>query len=356
MGCIGFALDQAIRGSPMRRTTHGPWRAVTVVLAIAAVSPTQAQQSRTHTLTYEKDTRKWTEVAPPRPGTSEGDLYLIRESISDQAFGRALSQVKAFVKAHGTEDPLYPDVLVAQAEAQIGRRDFVVARETLQSFLSQFTGTAATSDAVRLEFIIAESFLDGAKRKLWGVPLLSGEDLALQILGEISADFPDDHYAELALKTKADYLFKTGEHALAELEYNRLIREYPRSRYHEYAARRAAEAALASFAGVQYDDSALVEAAERFEEYRAAYPAQADREGVALVLDSVREMRADKEYLIGEYYERTEHLSSAVFYYKLVRKDWPDSVAAAKATRRLELLGVLEVVPPTDRNDAAPGS
>lgn len=340
----------------MKRTPRGWWRALLIMAAALSTSTTEAQQSRLHTLTYEQGKREWTEVAPPRPGTSEGDLYLIRESIRDKAFRRANSQVKAFIKMHGSADPNYAAVLVAQAEAQIGRREFVAAHDTLQTFLGDFRGTAPTADAVRLEFVIAESFLGGAKRRFWGIPLIAGEDLALQILGEIATDFPDDQYAELAIKTKADYLFKTGDHALAELEYNRLIRDYPRSRYHEYVLRRAAEAALASFAGVYYDEAALVEAGERFEEYRISYPAQADRDGVALVLDSIGEMRADKEYLVGEYYEETGHLSSAVYYFKMVRKAWPETVAAAKATRRLELLGVLEVIGTADRRDDAPGS
>jgi len=340
----------------MKRTPKGWWHALLIMTVALSTRTTEAQQPRLRTLTYEKDKREWTELAPPQPGTSEGDLHLIRESIRDKAFGRAYSQIKSFIKAHGTDDPQYPAVLVAQADAQIGRREFVAAHETLQTFLGAYRGAAPTADAVRLEFVIAESFLGGAKRRVWGVPLLSGEDLALQILGEIATDFPEDQYAELALKTKGDYLFKTGDHALAELEYNRLIRDYPRSRYHEYALRRAAEAALASFAGVDYDEAALVEASERFDEYRASYPAQADRDGVALVLDSVREMRADKEYLVGEYYEQTGHLSSAAYYFKNVRRDWPGTVAAAKATRRLELLGVLEAIGTADRRDDSPGS
>lgn len=340
----------------MKRTLRGWWRALLIVSCALSAATTEAQQSRSRTLTYEKEKREWTEVAPPQPGTSEGELHLIRESIREKAFRRASSQVKAFLKARGSDDPHYPAVLIAQAEAQIGRRRFVEAHDTLQTFLGAYRGTALTADAVRLEFVIAESFLGGAKRRFWGVPLISGEDLGLQILGEIAADFPENHYAELALKTKADYLFKTGDHALAELDYNRLIRDYPRSRYHEYALSQAAEAALASFGGVYYDESALVEAGERFEEYRTSYPAQADRDGVALVLDSIREMRADKEYVVGAYYEKTGHLSSAVFYFKNVRQDWPGSVAASKATGRLELLGVLEAIGTADRRDDSPGS
>ena len=60
------------------------------------------------------------------------------------------------------------------------------------------------------------------------------------------------------------------------------------------------------------------------------------------LLDEIREKRAEKEFVIGRYYERTAHLSSAIYYYKTVRTRWPDSVAATKATVRLELLGLLQ--------------
>ena len=183
----------------MKWTMQGCWRGLVLVLATLSPTPGAAQQSRLHTLTYDKEKSEWTEVAPPPPGTAEGDLYQIRESIRDKKFRRGLSLVKAFIKTHGTDNHLHPEVLIAQAEAQIGRRDFADAHDTLQLFLSEYSGVASTADALRLEFVIAESFLGGAKRKLWGVPLLSGEDLALQILGEISSDFPDNRYAELAL-------------------------------------------------------------------------------------------------------------------------------------------------------------
>ena len=43
-------------------------------------------------------------------------------------------------------------------------------------------------------------------------------------------------------------------------------------------------------------------------------------------------------------FRSTEHPGSAIFYYQGVRKSFPETIAAAKATSRLELLGVLEPV------------
>lgn len=340
----------------MRAVWKPGWSPTTVSLAVtlAGLGPVAhgAPEQRKRTLTFEPEKRRWVEVAPPQRGTSEGDLHRIRELNRLGHYRRALSASKAFIKKYGSGDPQYPELLLAKSDALIGRKQLAKAHATLTELLSENAATGATADALRLEFVIAESYLAGAKRKVWGVPLLSGEDLALQILGEISADYPGHAYAELALKTKADYLFNSGMHALAELDYNRLIREYPQSRYYRYALRRAADAALASFAGVNYDEAAIIESAERFEEYRTAFPAEAEQEGVGSVLDGIREMRADKDFRVGAYYESTQHLSSAAFYYELVRTDWPDSIAARKATTRLELLGVLEAVPVDPNHDA----
>jgi outer membrane protein assembly factor BamD (BamD/ComL family) len=72
------------------------------------------------------------------------------------------------------------------------------------------------------------------------------------------------------------------------------------------------------------------------------YPGAADRDDVRNVCDTIRAMRAEKDYSIGAYYERTGHLSSAIYYYKSVCTSWPGTIASAKAASRLELLGVHE--------------
>lgn len=326
----------------MIRYGHGLAAYLLLTLGLAlAVQPVYGQQPRSRTLTYDGKRKDWVETPPPAPGTAEGDLHAIGVLIKDAKFRNALAAVKKFIKTYGESDALYPGILIAKAEALIGRKDYHEAHLILQEFLNQFAGTGLTTEALQLEFVIAETYLAGTKRKIMGLRLLSGEDLAFRILDEISVDYPEAELAELAIKTKADYLFKKGEHSLAELEYSRLLREFPQSRYHQFCFRRSAEAALASFQGIDYDETALIEAEERYRDYQRAFPVAAQREGVDLVLDGIREARAEKEFSVGQYYERTDHLRSAVFHYELVRESWPDTLAATKATSRLQLIGAL---------------
>ena len=328
--------------------------ATVAVALMAAATSLSAQTPRLRNLVYDPQKKVWVEQTPPLPGTPEGDLFIIRRLNAEERYRAALRAIADFEKCHGKSDPLYPEVILAKAEALIGREQFDDAHELLQKFLDEYGGMAITVDALRLEFIIAEAYLGGVKRTVWGVFRVSAVEEGHKILDEIIADYPDTKLAELAHKAKADRLFRAGEHDLAELEYARMLRDYAQSRYQEYALRRAADSALASFGGVDYDESALIEAQERYNDFRVRFGSAGDREQVTVILDSIRQARAEKEFRIGEYYERTDHLSSAVFYYQLVLKEWPDTIAATKAASRLELLGASAPVAVTTPSTVQP--
>ena len=317
-----------------------------ILLGLVSSSAVATAPPRDRSLTYDSASKSWVELPAPEPGTPEGDLRQINLDIKAGHTGRALRRVKKFEKDHGSDHPLYPKVLLARARARIERREYDKAHTELQSFLDQFAGLAETTDALRLEFVIAEAYLSGAKRKLFGLRLLSGEDVAFRILDEISTGYPELEIAPLAIKTKADYLFARGDHDLAEIEFARLLRDHPAHRYHQYALRQSARSALASFRGTQYDEAALVESEERFREYGLRYPDDAKHEAVARTIDGIQSARAAKDLDIGRYYERTDHIGSAIYYYRLVAKDWPGTFAAERAHDRLVLLGVLEDAEP----------
>ena len=310
-----------------------------VATALTAMDFAAAQVPRNRTLSYDVAKKDWVEDAPPTPGSAEAELHEIKLAITATNYDKAFAQTKAVIRELGEDHRLYPDLLIARAEAQIGRKRFVKAHLALQEFLSKFSGMPQTAEALRLEFVIAESYLKGERRRWMGLRLLSGKDAAIQILDEISSNHPDSPLAELAIKVTADYMFDSGDHKLAEGEYARLLREYPRSRYTEHAMSRSAEAALASYGGVAYDEAQLIEAEERFEDLRRYSAEVAARKDVGAVLDSIRESRAEKDLSIASHYDKTEHFSSAVYYYRLVLQDWPGSIASVRATERLRLLG-----------------
>jgi len=313
---------------------HGASGRASVDLAL------REQEVRPRTVTRDPATGRWVEVAPPARDTPEGDLNHIRALLAERAYRKALREARGWCRRYGESHPELPAALLLESQSLIALRRFDEAHEKLTVFLNEYDGTRHVHEALRQEFIVAEAYLGGARRRFLWIRMLPGDDVALQILDNLSVDFPGDKHAELAIKTKADYFLRTGDNELAEMEYVRLLNDHPHSRYHAYALRRAADSAQASYNGPEYDEAPLIEAQNRFEEYALHYPDQAAGEGVGGILARIREDRAAKVLVTGRYYERSRHPRTAVYYYQLVVRDWHGTGAERDARVRLAALGV----------------
>ncbi len=297
---------------------------------------------RAETMEFDPATGQWKDVLPPVPGTPEGDLRLARADHARGEHKKTVKAIKQWFKDYGDMDPLRPDAVLLRSHARIALKDYYKTYKELQEFLSEFSGTNYEGEALNMQFVIAEVFLSGTKRKFLGMRMLKADDIALRILDDIVTNDPDSQLAELATVTKARYYYAEGDYAFAEQEYGFLIQQYPRSRYVRQSLLQGAYAAQASFTGIDFDDAPLIEAEERFRRYVSLYPGSAEQEGIGLLLDGIGETRAEKELSIGKYYEKVGRIRAARFYYRSTMTNWPDTVAAIGAAERLDALQGIE--------------
>jgi tetratricopeptide (TPR) repeat protein len=327
---------------------------------LAAGLPTAARADkpveRAETVELDPTSGAWVEQTPPIPGTPGGDLAVARALHVQKKNGVARSALKKWFKQYGTGDELYPEAVPLECAIRIAQEDYYDAHKRLLEFLNEFGHTAYQERALTMEFVIAENFLRGKRRKLLGLPLLKADDVGVSILDDITANYPESPLAELATLTKANYYFENGDFAFAEQEYESLVERFPRSRYTRPSRYQAARAALASFPGIDFDDAPLIEAEERFNRYLAQYPGIAEEEGVGHILNDIAQTRAAKELAIGKYYERTGHKRAARFYYRSTVDNWPDSNAAVLAQGRMAEIGEISEEAPTPTTPVAPPS
>ena len=300
----------------------------------------QPPDSYSSRLTYDSHTGQWIEEAEPVPGTPEGDLALAKRRLARGEARQAGVQLRQWLRTHAYDSPLHPAALFYLGRTEFEQGNYVRAHAHYQEVINGWPGTEWADRALRGDFIVAEVFLSGQKRKLLGMPMLPADDEGLDILDDIIANHPHTALAEQALRTKADYYFREGEFELAEDAYSQLARDYPGGHYVPEAMLRAARAALASFPGVRFDDAALIEAEERFLQFREAFPQYAASEEVGLVLETIRAKQAEKEFRIAEYYERVRQFNAAGVYYRSVDRRWPDTTWAGLARSRLGRLGL----------------
>lgn len=315
-----------------------------------------------YTFEFNTQAEEWRRLEPLPRGTPGGDLEHVKSLLDQGDTTRARREIKRWFKQYDDQEAWRPEALIARARVERAIGHYQVAHEVLQEFLDTYPASPLDEEVLHLEFTIAETFLGGTQRKLLGIRMLSGEEIALDILDDISLNYPQSPYAELALKTKADYFYHRGEFLLAEMEYARLAESFPRSRYLRYSLRKSADAALESFGGIEFDAAGLIEADERYREYLQLFPNDPQRDEITLLLERIYSSQADKELEIGRYHERARQLQAAAFYYRSTVESWPGSIAAARAERRLQALDFGSVTtsdspgaPPTSDSDSRDG-
>lgn len=311
-------------------------------------------------LEYDPKTGEWREIAPPIPGTEDGDLALARSLLARSEFKDARKAFAAWFKTYpGSE--FWPEALFYAAETEVSAEDqeprsghLIKAYEWLEELLDGWPGSELADRAIRKEIIIAELLLfKGRKQRVWkGMFWLSGQEEAIAMLDRIIDDRArDTPIAEQALRLKADYYYLRGDFEEAEQAYARLMRDFGRGRYAKFALLRAGESAMARFPGVEFDDSDLLEAEVYLRDFEQKYPQDAAEAMVPQRLARVNESRAEKDYRVAQYYERTKAIDAAVFYYRLVEHDWGTTMWAAQARQRLVALGAIEPDPNYDEDD-----
>ncbi len=336
-----------------------------MLLLVALPSTALGQEDDTYQERLEFDAKsgQWREVAPPIPGTDAGDLAIARSLLAKNAFKKARKEFQQWFKTY-PDSPLLPEALYYAAETEVSADDakpragdLVKAYEWLEQLIAGWPSTELSDRALRKELIIAEMLLfKNRKQKIWkGMLWLSGREEGLQILDRIiDQTARETQLAEQALRLKADYHYLRGDFEEAETAYARLMRDFPRGRYHKIAMLRSGDSAMARCPGAEFDEADLLEADAYFRDFQAKYPKDAAENNIPLRLSGVNERLAEKEYTIGRFYERTHNRSAAIYYFKYVIDRFEGTVWATEAQSRLIALGVAQPETTEDHLDVGP--
>jgi len=150
----------------------------------------------------------------------------------------------------------------------------------------------------------------------------------------------------------ADDYYSREEWPEAADAYDHYVKSFRRTGEVQFASLRAARAMYASFKGVDYDDTPLIDAQQRFRSFAAAYPEGARKANVSRTLKEIHGLRAEKVFQTARFYERTGRHSAAVFSYRQVVDSYPLTDFAEPARDALVRLGASPAGELPDRQDA----
>ncbi len=231
-----------------------------------------------------------------------------------------------------------------EAELLFCRGKYIKAVRNYDKFLDKDYHESKLSDAaLHRQFHIAEAFLAGRKKTVLGVFKMKGYAEGVKIMEKITdraGSRPITIRAALAVATSYEErkMFNEAYLKWSELSWqlsNIRLAEWNTGPIAKLALLRMAQCKHASYKGPKYDASGLNSAKSYYEQFKVQYPQDAQELGVDKILAQIDEQLAQKQFSIGQYYQKTGYRLSANLYYDMVIQNWPESEPSELAREML---------------------
>ena len=222
-----------------------------------------------------------------------------------------------------------------EAELLFSKGQFDKAVRSFDKFLTEFSESQLYHAALDRQFLIANMFLNGRKRKVLKVFRIKGYATGEKIMEKISNRAGDTPLAVKAARSIADSLEKRQQFDEAYQQWSQIASRWPTGQTGKDALLAMARCKHAAYRGPKYDVSNIISAKSYYEKFRLRYPEEAGKINVEKKLEQINQQLAYKQYDIGLYYQKSGDKQSANFYYQMVLDNWPNTKAAGMSTEKI---------------------
>jgi TolA-binding protein len=274
-------------------------------------------------------------------------------------YPKAMEKFRALADNKGNSAALAERARFMQAECRYMRGQYPEACDTYHKVLLDFPTGAYRRDCCARMFQICDYWLDDFRDELekrageQGVlhwhpkwpgwrdptkPKVDQEGRTLEALQRIHTQDPLGPVADKALFWCAYVNFIRGNFSEADQFFSQLVDMHKDSPLRPQAMALAILAKNNATGGAIYDGRKCAEALQLVQIAESTVPELANDPEMSAKLVrakfAIRSQQAEKDFLMADYYERTGHPGSAVFYYELVRRRYAGTKYSDLATDR----------------------
>ena len=314
-----------------------PALGLVLLTLIWAITPVAAQPS----YVLEDDT--WRKKVELDPKTPEGQLQTMRRQIAQEQAKSAQDLATEWIENYPNH-PELAEAYLLRGDAYVTRRLYFKALFDYEYVLRVFPESPQFQTVLEREYDIARLFAAGLKRRWLGIFRLSAVDEAEELFIRIQERSPGSELAEKASIDLGHLYFRKSDMSSAVVAYELFLENYPTSRFRQRALLRLIQANLATFKGPNFDATGLIEASHRLKMFEAEFPVALERIGAQALRVRIQESLALKHFYQARWYERISQPVSAQYVYSRVVENYPQTVAAQAALRRL-----MSLTNPVDR-------
>ncbi len=147
---------------------------------------------------------------------------------------------------------------------------------------------------------------------------------ARKILLEVKNRDLSREYAPIAQLKLADSYFRDEEYDIAIDEYRRFLDLYPDNKYASYAQYQVAMVYFSQIEGPERGYAAAEKALQEFEKLMQRFPRNPYREAVEIKMQQCRNIMAEYEFLVADFYFKKGSYHSVIRRLETVLKRFPD--------------------------------
>ncbi len=263
-----------------------------------------------------------------------------------------------FAASRWPDSALEQDALFYEGESQFFADRYVQANRAFEKLITVYSGTRYMDKVQARRFAIAQYWLSLARAHSTWTPNVNffdpsrpGYSLAAEarrLFHRIRLEDPTGKLADDATMALANAYFEAALYQDAADTYEDLRRTYPGSTFYYQASMMELKSRLNSYYGKSYDSSPLVKADALLKQLVVQFPnlPDQDREVLSREAAEVRHLLAERDFALGEYYERRGENRAAGFMFQEVAKNYGDTQLANKAQERLAVVRDKDPLPP----------
>ncbi len=311
--------------------------AASAIIALVANSTAIAQSKE---IKLDKN-GEWFSTRQPVEGSDEWTIARARQDLADDRAAAAFSTIDNWIRTNerriGGVSPFLAEAILVRADALTATGDEYNALYDYERVIREFPGDPAYVTSIERELDIGVRYVNGLKRRFFGVRILESTDIGEELLIRVQERLPGSRLAERAGIELADYYYKEHELPLAAEAYELFNENYRNSQYAMKAMQRRVYATIAQFKGPKYDGSKLVDAQILVKRFASLYPAEAQKVGLDdALLARLDESSAISRLETAKWYLAREDGPSAKYVLNRLIVDHPQTAAAKTAFDLME--------------------
>ena len=283
----------------------------------------------------------------PQTGRWINPKYSVKDSPAEQLeFAKGFFEAKQYKKA---EQEFTKLIHYYQRSAEAAEAQYYIGRimedtnRSYQAFLAyqrvidKYPFSERQAEIVERQYKIGEKIMDSARNTFWDA--VSGKEYnVVEIFKKVIENAPFGKYAAVSRYKIGLYLKDAGMYTEARGEFEKVIDEYPQSEWVKAARYQIAFCDAKAAPKPAYDQSTTKDAIAEFKDFVKSYP-DAELSSVAQEhIKDLRDMEAENNFKIAQFYEKQKAFKAAKVYYNTVVEKYQDTGWAVKAIEKLRIL------------------